>query len=417
MKLKSNLHISRRDSLPMRETILIIFIGNGGHFVMSFLDATGLGTFWGKLKNYFVSKEEATAPVTGLTDILTPVNLLPNSDFSRSGGYSSTMTWESVLLGNGRDYFFTNECLFRAYGTSLTNLTVTRAVNSLRFQATGTQITAIGIGQGFYCKANKIYTLIGKYAGTFNGTARIAMSGSPEIIYYSEDGTVAVFYYTTNYTTRISLYLDAPGTGDIDITWSDIALYEGEFKNPPFTTSLDVKPSNQFLLNQNSQTFYYLNQGVPSQSYIFNNYTNGSNTYEIESLKYVQRTSISGAQHTHFKCKCYLTTIFGNASGAFHNRNKLFAWDCYLSMTGDNVIVQNCDLTSTSEVSYISNPTLSMSGITNSGGILKFTLSFTHANYIYANNHYIFIIIPELMLPAENYEFVFPTTPISAKKL
>lgn len=233
-----------------------------------------------------------------------------------------------------------------------------------------------------------------------------------------QNDSVFIFLPGGKISIYTSVYLFGYSSGEsFDIDFYSVQFYEGAFVNPPVLESLDVKSTNQFVLEQASQEYFYQNQGVPSQSYVFNNYTNGSNTYEIESLKCAQRTSVSGAQHAHFKCKCYLTTVFGNAGGAFHNRNNLFVWDCYLSMDGTGNIVQNCDLTTTSQLSYISNPTLSMSGLNPSGGTLKFTLSFTHGNYIYSNNHYVFMIIPELMLPAENYEFIFPVTPISAKKL
>lgn len=50
---------------------------------MSFLDATGLGTFWAKLKNYFVPTTSFHWPVSEeLTDLIVPENLVPNSLFS-----------------------------------------------------------------------------------------------------------------------------------------------------------------------------------------------------------------------------------------------------------------------------------------------------------------------------------------------
>lgn len=245
---------------------------------------------------------------------------------------------------------------------------------------------------------------------------------STRTILLNEDKTnESVFIFLPGGTVSIytGVYLNGYSSGEnFDIDFYSVQLYEGAFVNPPILESLDVKPINQFVLKQASQVYFYQNQGVPSQSYVFGNYTNGSNRYEIESLKYALRTSIDMYQHTKFKCKCYLTTIYGNAGGAFHNRNKLFVWDCSFSMDGGSQITQTCTLIEqSSDASYISNPTLSMSGLTTSGGTLKFTLSFTHANYIYSNNHYVFMIIPYFMLPAENGEFIFPTTPISAKKL
>ena len=43
---------------------------------------------------------------------------------------------------------------------------------------------------------------------------------------------------------------------NIDITCSDVAVYEGEFKNPPVTTSLDISLSKQFALADHSNLYY-----------------------------------------------------------------------------------------------------------------------------------------------------------------
>ena len=192
------------------------------------------------------------APVTGLTDILTPVNLLPNSDFSRSGGYPATQTWEEH--SETADYI-TSDWKFRSVGASLTNVTITRITNSIRFQATSSSsVTAIYAAfRSFTFEANKKYTMTGKMVGTAaNGTMRIAVDASPNVIYFSEDGTTAVIYFTTTQTRNVIFFIDAPGAGNIDITCSDVAVYEGEFQNPPVTTSLDVKPGNQFALSNGS---------------------------------------------------------------------------------------------------------------------------------------------------------------------
>ena len=95
------------------------------------------------LESSYVPLSATQAPVTGLTDILTPVNLLPNSDFSRSGGYAATQTFETLNanVNINRDF------IFQVANTTLSNVTITVSTNSVRIQAT---VTAIGSSGDVY---------------------------------------------------------------------------------------------------------------------------------------------------------------------------------------------------------------------------------------------------------------------------
>ena len=246
---------------------------------MSFLDQTGLGTFWAKLKNYFVSKAEASAPVTGLTDILTPVNLVPNSNFMRGlAGASATMNIGTIP--SGTSVAICDQWNFRVTQASLSNVIVTRTMSelngshSMRIQADVASIGSGDIYAGVLENARmlepngKSYTLYANYTNNSSSGINIGMimNGSRTTV---ESNDHLAILRTANGSNRLNPLLQITGLSvgaHIDITLYDIYVYEGEFRNPPFTNSLDAQPANQFLLVDHSN--FYIQRTLGTLNYV-----------------------------------------------------------------------------------------------------------------------------------------------------
>lgn len=230
---------------------------------MSFLDQTGLGTFWAKLKNYFVHKVDTEAPVTGLTDILTPVNLMPNSDFSRSGNIASPITigQSSELvqqtIAHGVSIIF-------QFGTTgrFSNVTVTRSSNNITVSGTasGAQYFYFLCGTPIAKEMNKVFTIGAKITSATNITSVNSQGtniGSKTYIYKkfltdNELGnTVSVFSTLASQGAYSPCVIDV-GDGEFSVTISGFFLYEGEFKDPPLKESLDAWNNKQFPLISDS---------------------------------------------------------------------------------------------------------------------------------------------------------------------
>ena len=96
-----------------------------GKYAMGFLDATGLGTFWGKLKNYFIPKTSFQGPVSeDLKDIIVPINLWKNSEFinmSIERGLDFTLNFDVV---DGTTKYINNALNIHSSGVTATLQTV-----------------------------------------------------------------------------------------------------------------------------------------------------------------------------------------------------------------------------------------------------------------------------------------------------
>ena len=236
---------------------------------MSFLDATGLGTFWGKLKNYFVPKSDTEAPVTGLTDMLTPVNLSTNSNFSRSNGMPITTTFETLGTTNVAEHKIDYNHFASSYNGTFNNVTITRRNGKLTVTATPVTVTdsnndVILIIYDYKTTIlNKhTYTTCVKWSNA-SGSAYMAdtlFGGSTTYteIYHDirENDSVRVIMVNTsnpdnnleNVNTQVASIRFKPDMLNVEgsITIEATAMYEGSYKNPPFLNSPDVEIRNPF---------------------------------------------------------------------------------------------------------------------------------------------------------------------------
>ena len=271
---------------------------------MSFLDATGLGTFWAKLKNYFVPATKFQGPVSeDLKDMLTPENMLPNCDFSRNGAYKTTFntvppinnswylfrqSWDVNRLNNADN----NSC-------TVTNFTISPAKNSLAISFDKTQGTFYFLirNNNTFIYNDEIYTFMGDvFFGSTNYNNNIKVSFSTAVsndtIHFSDDPTHKVNVLQSKYNGtanfKIVIYtgtdpedehlLDA---GHVSIVIKNLALYKGEFKDCPIKLSPDTEAGNQFGLKNVYDNVFYNASG----NYIVKNmYYDTTDNYKCNSM-------------------------------------------------------------------------------------------------------------------------------------
>jgi hypothetical protein len=260
---------------------------------MSFLDATGLGTFWAKLKSTF------QGPVSEIyKDALTPINLLANSDFSRNGGYANTTTIDLPLNNTHyklRQSWSINRINNASHNScTITNLTVTFSSNSLNIQFDKTQGTFYLFIQNDNSSVlqNQIYTFLADVvfgSDNYNNSVQVipGTGSTSEDVYKNNetDHKISVTKNTYAGTVHYQLAIQtgkAPedehllDAGHVNITIKNPALYKGEYKDAPVSTSLDVKGNNQFRLkNVYDDLFYQATQKCE----VFNTYYSTLTTY------------------------------------------------------------------------------------------------------------------------------------------
>ena len=363
---------------------------------MSFLDATGLGTFWSKLKNYFVPKTNFEAPVTGLSDILTPVNLLPNSDFSRSGGYPATQTITN-LTGTNTAYIASNLAINLA-GRGRFDGTVTKSVNSVRITGTLTTTNTVGHTIGLYYvnlikSSNTFYTAAATIIDYNNNSGGVSLYsiGSSSAVYDTQgkDGQTyhPVFIRKTSNPLTVTSYypyIFYPGqetgtTINVDIEFKDMRLYEGEFKNPPYTTSLDVKPSNQFMLSDRSNASdIILKSQNPVTRYIIRN---GKSRWKFCTIHV---TTSSGGHRCGYSYGQFLVYSYGATNAGF-----IYKYNYLVCAKGDGSwgasAICNKDSTyviepSTSYISSSARAEITIQYEQVSSGYFEFYISQTNAS-------------------------------------
>jgi hypothetical protein len=142
---------------------------------------------------------------------------------------------------------------------TISNVTITVSKNSMNITGIVTSITE---NETFYVhfnsngamEVNKTYTCkMGAECSTHTISALLAHIGNNSYnrIFIDLITGTQVFMPTkaSNAIPTYEIYIDNVQVNDtINITLKDLALYEGEFKNPPVISSLDVKPRNHFML-------------------------------------------------------------------------------------------------------------------------------------------------------------------------
>lgn len=212
----------------------------------------------------------------GSTDLLQPINILPNSDFSRSDGYPSTINIGDVNSDSSQTPFVVADGIqvLVSYA-SVKNLTVTRTTNSLRIQGIASSKTsASGIRINFTGTFEKdtLYTFGG--SAVSNNSKPLSMNS-----FFQNDGStyyrkqdlnriVAIQTTTTNAAQGLrTVVVGLPSIGDsFDFTVSDCFCYKGAYTNPPIYKSLDVLPSNQFALDTIDQPQRFFNSSLKQSS-------------------------------------------------------------------------------------------------------------------------------------------------------
>lgn len=134
---------------------------------------------------------------------------------------------------------------------SISNVTITRAINSLRItgyyhktHSSGQQIRIFP--DGVTIQNGKVYTFIAK--GTIQTPHSVKRlytdSFSSRDVYYQSNDTL-IFYPTGGGIKDVGIFADMSETQDgeyFDFTITGLYLYEGAYLNPPLVNSLDVKP-------------------------------------------------------------------------------------------------------------------------------------------------------------------------------
>ena len=248
----------------------------------------------GLCKWFAVPLSATQAPVTGLTDILTPVNLLPNSDFSRSGGYANSIhvTASNTGIRDGFNCYIANATGDVSVTITTNNINITGTITP-----TGTGAPYIGI-RGLYLLTG-LFTLSASVRNNIQNfsyqcstlvsavvsTVTVIERTVPEITdteftrgYMICNGTG----FSPTFSFRIGdAVVDVPINVNFDI--KNACAYEGEFRNPPYRSSLDVKSWNQFLL---TDTYSMLREAL----------INLNNNYRFNSYNYSQTMPIGRVQ-------------------------------------------------------------------------------------------------------------------------
>ena len=218
----------------------------GETLAMSFLDATGLGTFWNKLKSTF------QGPVSEVyKDALTPVNIMPNSDFSKCDSFVKHI--EIPSLSAGTNVYLCNNYLLRVNpGHTFTNGVVDFSDRSFTVSGNisntdGTWTSRIIVFSSAILKSGTTYTFICESSSEYsdyccNGN----QSGSGTTIFSGMVNGKSVCVFTPAGTTykqnlNISIFREVEASSTpISCTVSNVACYEGSFKDIAYHDSPDV---------------------------------------------------------------------------------------------------------------------------------------------------------------------------------
>lgn len=193
----------------------------------------------------------------GMTDALTPQNILYNSDFYQGGGALASNTVTGSFTYNSNNCVFAEGWRINPVGSNMT-VSYTRELNKLHVEVTGTytgndglRIThKLGIQQQLY---ENIYTYTCKISNL-----QIQNCELRDILFYMVNAYTSSTYYshneyiadntfihteirkdktydsssTSSFAVRLRVQ-NVTGIPKISFDISDIAVYEGAFTNPP----------------------------------------------------------------------------------------------------------------------------------------------------------------------------------------
>lgn len=223
--------------------------------------------------------------VKGSTDLLQPINLLPNSDFSRSDGHPATQTFSTFAPNS---VYITANHKLQFYDGNFNNLNVTVGKNSIKI--TGNTTVSSSRIYLYYTDPNE-RTLVDVKEYTVGWTYDLAGS-TGSILANSGGSNTGIGYFYKTYENSDGSYnhiecnIKSQEIGDsflasficpkftiqyigyFSIEIKNLYLYRGLLTNPPkWSPSLDVCYSNQFMLKDlsNLQTKQsYVNFTIPA---------------------------------------------------------------------------------------------------------------------------------------------------------
>lgn len=246
---------------------------------MSFLDQTGLGTFWAKLKNYFVPKSDTDRPVSkNLINLVTPINLFDNTNFSRSS-LSSTVT--AASLSHTQRIKIAEGWYLESLGGTWTDITVTIGTNAI-VTVTGT-LSSIDSGTTYIALQVEKYqiaipshqplTFSYDITDMVNCIAGLSSSGTHSTIIQKLDGVryTAVYSYSVSDSRNVRMGGEVPTdtavTGTtISYKLCDPMYYKGSYEHPPYfrsitnESSLPLAVTNKFSSEQFSRYVTSINR-------------------------------------------------------------------------------------------------------------------------------------------------------------
>lgn len=255
----------------------------------------------------------------GFTDLLQPINLLPDV-LAGGGGYplSGTFTASSGAT------FISKDIQIRTYNSN-TTLTYTFSNRTLRIQGTvtpsSTTIAFVGFrgSEGNNLPLNELSTGIVTWTNNSSSEVTYSLSNSSggRVAYYTyqKDNTAINIGCQTVSSSFLGFAIFAPlnKTVTVDVTINNVAVYEGAYTNPPFCKSI-AQLSNEGLtglLSNRNYSFKSLTSNTSSvdtahRCRLFKIATSGTNNsfcYDFFLYKRITTTI-----HSACKVKCRMFT-------------------------------------------------------------------------------------------------------------
>ena len=231
---------------------------------MSFLDATGLGTFWGKLKNYFVPKTAFQNPVSeDLMDMIVPENLVPDSLFSNLNTSIMTITDKTYdNLTATQNVNISKTALYEWYLTvhhiSISETTVSKSGDGL-----SVSFKLNEIGDNALVGFRTVDLVKGSYSALTKGGDLVSISHSDlqfapynaltESTMYTDAGGSEAKRYTKVssvkcFTVGIRGFTNSHIGETISFTFRNPFFYRGAFKKPTYVESGDKASSCRYVV-------------------------------------------------------------------------------------------------------------------------------------------------------------------------
>lgn len=283
------------------------------------------------------------ALVKGMTDILTPINLLPNSDFSRSHGHSNE---ETLTTLGGSQISFCENFTVNTYNCTLSNVEITRSNGSVTLNFTVQQGPNVepddGASGNVWIKPtvnnwslNQVYTIGCTFTEVIDSINQIIpmvnLSGSATI-YFNKNTNNEYVCIMSNQTSGFQIMYGIHGITSnhngktISFTVTNCYMYEGAFCNPPVSNSLDVMPGHQFVLKDDLD---YLSTNACLCKYMATAIDTSAALTTTGCIK-----DISGnGHHTQCSSSSYLATIpylpdQGKIIQSVSTSNAAYAFNC-----------------------------------------------------------------------------------------